>query len=254
MESCIVEGCGRTSETHPNRVSFDTKSGMVLCDKHKMQFKRYGRFIEQTRFEPNKIEILDNYAKVYLNNFHGDIVDFFIIDIEDIDKIKAYKWFKKKDGRIVSNIVKENATTSHIRAHNLVMGYEWESLYDMIDHIDRNPKNNRKSNLRVVDAQTNVINRDIQINNTSGVTGVTLSSNKSKYIAQLKFNRKMMRFGSYSEFKDAVMARAKAEAEYFGIKSVNYNIEQNAIIIKFIHPITKIEDTVIAKLNFVEED
>ncbi|MFW9873267.1 MAG: HNH endonuclease [Candidatus Thorarchaeota archaeon] len=41
-----------------------------------------------------------------------------------------------------------------------------------IDHIDRDKSNNQRNNLRVSSRRLQVINRDIQSNNTSGFTGV----------------------------------------------------------------------------------
>ncbi|MBQ8288709.1 MAG: hypothetical protein IJX76_08080 [Clostridia bacterium] len=52
--------------------------------------------------------------------------------------------------------------------------------------------------------------------NTSGVRGVYLDKRTGKWRARLKFKGKTMNFGSYHSFEDAVNARRKAEAEYFG--------------------------------------
>lgn len=233
MKICQTDGCNRTSENYDGkRISNHKNSGMLLCDKHRMQFERFGRFLEQSRFEPNKFEIVDDYAIVYVNNRIGEICGSFIIDLEDIEKVVKYKWFRKVDGRIVSNVVKDNIGKSHVRVHNIVMGHESFSKYAIVDHIDRNPLNNKKSNLRIVDAQTNTINRDIQCNNKTGVAGV-VQKKDGKYVAQLKFNMKMMRFGTYSDFEEAVVERAKAEAIYFKEKSVNYVDSEKSIVINF---------------------
>ena len=52
--------------------------------------------------------------------------------------------------------------------------------------------------------------------NTSGVRGVTYNRTSGKWVARLKFKGKLMNFGSYANFDDAVKARKQAEAEYFG--------------------------------------
>lgn len=52
--------------------------------------------------------------------------------------------------------------------------------------------------------------------NTSGCRGVYYDKKTNKYRARLKFNGKLMNFGSYTNFEDAVKARQAAEQEYFG--------------------------------------
>jgi len=84
-----------------------------------------------------------------------------------------------------------------------------------IDHIDRNPLNNRKYNIRVATDSQNMMNRGIQKNNTSGITGVCWIKEKCKWKAQIKINRKNINLGYFSNFDDAVKARKGAEKKYF---------------------------------------
>ena len=52
--------------------------------------------------------------------------------------------------------------------------------------------------------------------NSSGVRGVYYDRRTHKWRARLKFKGKLMNFGSYSNFEDAVKARRQAEDEYYG--------------------------------------
>ena len=52
--------------------------------------------------------------------------------------------------------------------------------------------------------------------NTSGCRGVYLEKKTGKWRARLKFKGKIMNFGSYTKFEDAVAARKAAEEEYYG--------------------------------------
>lgn len=52
--------------------------------------------------------------------------------------------------------------------------------------------------------------------NTSGVKGVYRDNRSGKWRARLKFKGKLMNFGSYDKFEDAVRARKEAEELYFG--------------------------------------
>ena len=53
-------------------------------------------------------------------------------------------------------------------------------------------------------------------NNTSGCRGVYLDKNTGKWRVRLKFQGKLMSFGSYVDFDDAVLVRKKAEQQIYG--------------------------------------
>lgn len=52
--------------------------------------------------------------------------------------------------------------------------------------------------------------------NTSGCHGVYFDKRVGRWRARLKFRGKLMNFGSYVKYEDAVAARKQAEEEYFG--------------------------------------
>lgn len=52
--------------------------------------------------------------------------------------------------------------------------------------------------------------------NTSGARGVYFDKSTGKWRARLKFKGKLMNFGSYTSFEEAVKARKLAESEYYG--------------------------------------
>ena len=54
-----------------------------------------------------------------------------------------------------------------------------------IDHRDRNPLNNQRSNLRVATHSQNGHNRGTQKNSKTGVKGVSFNKEKGKYRAQI---------------------------------------------------------------------
>lgn len=52
--------------------------------------------------------------------------------------------------------------------------------------------------------------------NSSGVMGVYFDKRSNRWRARLKFKGKLMNFGSFLKFEDAVSARKRAENEYYG--------------------------------------
>lgn len=92
-----------------------------------------------------------------------------------------------------------------------------------VDHIDRNKLNNRIENLRCVPKVINLRNRDMQKNNASGVTGVSLNTHNKgqQWIAYWKGvdgsqNGKgfaVLKYGYEAAFKMACDWRTKMLAE-----------------------------------------
>ena len=80
-----------------------------------------------------------------------------------------------------------------------------------VDHIDRNPLNNRIENLREVSRTCNKRNTGNQANNTSGVKGVLWHSGKNKWCVQIKVAQRHRHLGQFSDFTEAVAHRLAAE-------------------------------------------
>lgn len=227
--SKFCQVCGRVDG---NRVSHHAKSGMTLCEKHKNQYNRHGSFMEQSKFENNKVEFKGDECWLGLNNFKGGISDWCVIDSDDYDKIKDYKWFKRNDGRVVANVTSLNIGVSHLRIHNIIMNFNEDLKYEYeVDHIDCNTLNNKKSNLRIVTKSKNGMNRGLQSNNLTGVCGVVSikHNNQSPWMPQIKINRKMIRLGTEYSFDEAVKKRLIAEAELFKEHSNNYNFDTQTL-------------------------
>lgn len=75
---CSIEGCNNSA------------CGKY-CNKHYHQIKRYGHIKTRTRFDKNEIIINDNVAKILLYDNNCNVIDYTIIDAEDINKISKYK-------------------------------------------------------------------------------------------------------------------------------------------------------------------
>ncbi len=70
-----------------------------------------------------------------------------------------------------------------------------------VDHIDRNPLNNRWENLRLVDKQTNMLNTGMRSHNTTGYTGVVKEGRG--YKAQVGYRGKVLYLGHYKTPEEA---------------------------------------------------
>lgn len=87
------------------------------------------------------------------------------------------------------------------------------------DHINGNPLDNRRDNLRACSHSQNLKNQNRRSTNTSGYTGVSYfgyDSRSRKWNANIKVNYKSINLGYYATAEEAARAYDKAAREYFG--------------------------------------
>lgn len=84
------------------------------------------------------------------------------------------------------------------------------------DHINRNPLDNRRANLRCATARQNVCNRRLQINNTTGFRGVTWQKRDGRFRAQIKNRGVVISLGWFADPVEAAKAYDKAALELNG--------------------------------------
>ena len=91
-----------------------------------------------------------------------------------------------------------------------------DPLENEIDHIDGNSLNNKIDNLRLATRSQNVINRQFQKNNKSGVVGVHWEKKYQKWQARISYKNKKIHLGYFDDIEEAKAARIAAEKKYFG--------------------------------------
>lgn len=137
-----------------------------------------------------------------------------LLDDEDYERVikEKYSLSVTYDKTIKNFYVAFTAKPSH-SSSRLLHRYILNPPKSMtVDHINRNPLDNRKENLRIC---TQFINNQNQSHNTSGKVGVSYCKKDCKYKAYIKVNGKQINLGYYKNFDDAVKARVKGEKKYF---------------------------------------
>lgn len=113
-------------------------------------------------------------------------------------------------------------TYGFVYAHRII--YQLHHPYDLllptdeIDHIDGNPLNNAKDNLRKVTLKMNQQNKPTPITNTSGVMGVNWDKNKLKWRTEVRWtdsnNIRQRKFlGYFDSIHEAAEVRKQALSE-----------------------------------------
>lgn len=183
--------------------------GCFLSNKNSILHKKY-----------NKYDLTGEYGIGY--TFSGEE---FWFDLEDYELIKDYCWHTGSGGYITSN-EDGNKNYKTVRMHRIIMNCANDYK---VDHINHNVRDNRKSNLRIVNNQQNAMNASIRKDNESGVTGVSWDKSTSLWRAYINYQCKRIDLGAYAVFESAVKARKDAEEKYFGEYSYDNSIGKENI-------------------------
>jgi hypothetical protein len=142
--------------------------------------------------------------------------DRLLVDPEYWDILYQQNWHLQ-NGYGFSH--RPTATKIHRKVMELVLGNPLEPS-DVVDHIDRNPLNNRKDNLRLVTPQQNSINSGPQSNNKSGYKGVAKRLQKNgktyAYIARIQVKGKLKHLGTFTCPIEAAKCYDLAAQKHFG--------------------------------------
>lgn len=171
--------------------------GMNLCSKHRSQWYRHHKFDDLTIYAPNTYVIYDDHAEIILRDSHSNEVGRAIIDLDDVEKCKPYKWHIRKGNYVVATIPSgSKSSTEKVHLHWLISNYNGGTF--VVDHINRDPLDNRKCNLRIVSQQVNATN-----NGSTGVIRVP----SGRYQAHVMRHYKNIYIGTYDTYEEAVTAR-----------------------------------------------
>ena len=127
-------------------------------------------------------------------------------------RVKAgYKaGIQNSDGYILIKIDNKN-----MKAHKIAWAFVYGEFPDSeLDHINRNPADNRIENLHKSNRSENTINREILSANKTGATGVSV--HPFGYQASIRANGKCVYLGLFKTVEEAAIARNSAERIYRG--------------------------------------
>lgn len=184
------------------------KEARAEARRKQKELKELEKIRKREAAHGNKYEFHEDYVVGYTHNNNTP----FYVDIEDYDKIKPYTWYDRitnKTTKTIATMMKTDGRSKSVTMH-VFLGYKG------YDHINKNELDNRKENLRECTHAENMRNKKTRINSKSGFAGVIFNPITQKWIAQIGYNYKNIRLGTYSDKEEAIKARLKAEKEYFG--------------------------------------
>lgn len=188
---CCV--CGAPFSSH-----FD---GKPYCNLHYLRMKANGAPDLVGRKRTNTYEVQGETTVVTTRAGRT-----FFVDTADLEQVKRYSWCYSKTGYLVANI-----GGRVVKLHRYLLQPDDGVI---VDHINGDPADNRRCNLRLCTNTQNSRNSSASKNSSTGVLGVKRVKG-GKYVAQITVDRKQITIGRYTTIEEAAAARQEAERRYF---------------------------------------
>lgn len=193
-----------------------THCGRIVLKREDHLFNGFTSYCQACNYPlrfPNYYETEGDITKVYCK----DKSDYFICDTDWWEGIgKNYRWTRAGGTKECPRW----ETTIKPRVRVLLSRFITQAPSDkVVDHINRNVRDNRISNLRVCTQQENMGNRGKLPSNTSGYKGVhpVITKNQgTRYRARIKYRGKSISCGVYDTPEEAALAYNQKALELWG--------------------------------------
>lgn len=140
---------------------------------------------------------------------------FAMVDDFDFDRVSAYKWFVSAKRTYPFSKKWVNGKRITFSMHRFILELPKNSFF--VDHIDRNPLNNLRSNLRLCNSSQNQANKLRKTKKTSGnFKGVYFRKNKNAFVSEITCMRKRHYLGLFRSEIDAARAYNDMAIKLFG--------------------------------------
>lgn len=189
--TCTLEGCSKPYE----------QQGM--CAMHRDRWRKGRPLFDDSIYAVRKSIFYEDCIEIPIgSNAKGG---WTVIDLEDYEFTK-YNWYDNKQGYAWRYIDYISWTM-----HQFILGKQKPPL--VVDHIDGDTRNNRRSNLQIITQRENIIKGKLSKRNRTGVKGVSFI--QGKYLAHIRHNYTQIVLGRFETLEEAAKARKAGELKYY---------------------------------------
>ena len=154
---------------------------------------------------------------------------FVLVDDEDFERLSAFTWCLSNRDR--SPVIRRWTTVNRKTVGTPIANQVLMEFDITVDHIDGNPFNNQKSNLRYCTPGENATNRTKKTPFCSSkYKGVYWCEPRKKWIAQIKYNKKAKNLGGFDTQEEAALVYNEQAKILFGEFAALNNVVQPAEI------------------------
>lgn len=150
--------------------------------------------------------------KIVLHGKYGK-GKYAVVDDDDYNLVSPYRWYYLKGGYARAEIFDGSKQRKRILMHRLILN---ASDGDVVDHINGNGLDNRKSNIRICTFTQNGQNRRPNINSSSTYKGVSFHRKHNKWTARIRVNGRLINIGLFESEIDAARAYDIMAIKHFG--------------------------------------
>lgn len=141
---------------------------------------------------------------------------YAIVDPEDFERLNQYKWFCTHYGYAARKMPMKlrKGKEQHVLMHKELCPAPDGMV---VDHINRNPSDNRKANLRPATKQQNCWNAKFKRKpGSSRYTGIYFDKRKGKWLVHMEIDGRSRSFRYYADELEAAKAYDRVAKQYRG--------------------------------------
>lgn len=123
-----------------------------------------------------------------------------LVDDDNLDWLNQWNWSVSQGYAVRGAFTSEKRSGYGIGMHRVVAG---AAPSEVVDHIDRNPLNNQRANLRICSQRDNSRNRKGWLTGKSKFKGVVFDKERGIWVAHICVNRRTVFLGRFEREADA---------------------------------------------------